>query len=43
MNIVIDDEYAKAKRITNPTALADSVMAFRSTQKFDINLQFKNN
>ena len=42
MNIVIDDENAKAKRITNPAALTDSVMAFRSSQKFGINLQFQN-
>jgi hypothetical protein len=38
MNIVIDDENAKAKRVTNPAVLADSVMAFRNSQKFGLGL-----
>ena len=36
MNVVIDQEMQKTQRISNPSQVADSVMAFRSSAKFGV-------
>jgi hypothetical protein len=36
MNVVIDQEMQKAKRISNPRQVTDSVLAFRNAAKFGL-------